>query len=436
MITTGGSSGVPLGEAGGGAGGTAGSFGGANEGGSVARGGAAAGAGGEAPRICARNSENTDGPLELVTLSTDCAAADGDAAFSRLTPDGRYVVFDSDAHDLVPNDLNGISDGFLFDLEARTLELISKKYGGEGPANGLTFLLVPSDDARYIAFTSYTYELTATPPPGGIWVYLRDRQSGTTRRFTADYACTYWLDMSGDAAFLVAEGFTNCQGGLEAKDHDSAIEYDRVGGTQRHLGITNDGGDNYRPALTRDGRYTLWAIRPPATRGQMTSRLRLYDRVAQTTETLPMYGFHFGSTDISDSGNVIAFAQNQQVYLYDREQDQLTVASKNAAAVVGDGYSSQVSLSGDGRRLVFRSAAKNLVEGDTNGVPDIFLYDADTAAIERLSLAPDGTQADGDSQYPFISGDGSKVSFTSKARNLLPLATSGNFQLYLRTLEP
>lgn len=93
-------------------------------------------------------------------------------------------------------------------------------------------------------------------------------------------------------------------------------------------------------------------------------------------------------------------------------------------------------MSGDGRLIVFRSTATNLIPGDTNEAADIFLYDVSTDGLERLSVTPSGVQADGDSRKPTISGDGSKVSFASKARNLLPAATQGNYQLYMRTLSP
>ena len=392
---------------------------------------------GAAKQPCERTAANEQGALELVTLSTTCTISSGDTAFSRMTTDGRYVVFESDADDLVPNDLNGRNDVFLVDLETGQLELISKKYGAEVPSDGDSFLPVASDDARYIAFTAYAFELTSpAPPTGGLWVYLRDRQAGTTRRFPADYACAYWVDMSGDAAFIVTQGFSNCADSVQKDgDHDSTLEYDVQTGEYRYLGVTDDGGDNYRPAISRDGRFIVWAIRPPMTRGAMTSQLQVFDREMDTVETLPFYAFGYESTDISDDGNLIAFSQNGQVYRYQRDTAELRLVSKNASDESGNGSSTQVSMSGDGRLLVFTSAATNLTEGDTNGSDDVLLFDSNSGTLETISVAPDGSQADGDSRYPFISGNGEKVSFASKARNLLPLADTGDYQLYVRTLN-
>lgn len=384
---------------------------------------------------CAKTDDNAAGELELITLSTGCTAADGDAWSSSMTPNGRYVVFESDAADLISGDLNGFNDIFLYDFETRTIELISKRFGGDEPGMGHAWQPVVSDDARYVVFTGYSFELTWPPPQDGFWVYVRDRVAGTTQQLDANYACAYWVDMSGNGAFIVAEGNTRCDGGREDDDFDSAVEYRMPGGDMRQLEVEGS-ADNYRPALSRDGRFIVWASRPPMTRGGLSSQLQVFDRTTEAVETLPMLGFHYSSIAISDDGNFIAYAHNQQVYRYDCGAMELTLVSKDSSGVPGDDFSEEVSMSGDGRLIVFRSTATNLIPGDTNEAADIFLYDVSTDGLERLSVTPSGVQADGDSRKPTISGDGSKVSFASKARNLLPAATQGNYQLYMRTLSP
>ncbi len=85
----------------------------------------------------------------------------------------------------------------------------------------------------------------------------------------------------------------------------------------------------------------------------------------------------------------------------------------------GDGRSFQPSVSGDGRFVVFASLASNLVPGDTNGFADVFLHDRQTGTTSRLSVAPDGSQAQCSSWDPSISDDGRFVSFTSGGTNLV-----------------
>jgi Tol biopolymer transport system component len=77
-------------------------------------------------------------------------------------------------------------------------------------------------------------------------------------------------------------------------------------------------------------------------------------------------------------------------------------------------------ISADGRFVAFRSVASNLVSGDTNNQSDIFVHDRQTGVTERVSVASDGTQSNGDSGDPSISGDGRYVAFESGASNLVP----------------
>jgi hypothetical protein len=93
-----------------------------------------------------------------------------------------------------------------------------------------------------------------------------------------------------------------------------------------------------------------------------------------------------------------------------------------------NGSSSSPSVTTDGRFVVFASEANNLVKGDSNGWSDIFLRDTCIAAASacvpatiRVSIGPDGTEADGASLAPAISPDGRFVVFNSLATNLVQL---------------
>ena len=45
--------------------------------------------------------------------------------------------------------------------------------------------------------------------------------------------------------------------------------------------------------------------------------------------------------------------------------------------------------------MTYTSDASNLVPGDTNGATDVFLFDRQTNTTTRLSVASDGTEANG-----------------------------------------
>lgn len=83
-----------------------------------------------------------------------------------------------------------------------------------------------------------------------------------------------------------------------------------------------------------------------------------------------------------------------------------------------DGYSDNPSMSSDGRYVAFASDASDLVSGDTNSARDIFLFDAQTDLVRRLSLSQQGSQGNGASNNPAISAAGRYVAFESVANNL------------------
>ena len=99
------------------------------------------------------------------------------------------------------------------------------------------------------------------------------------------------------------------------------------------------------------------------------------------------------------------------------------------------GYSTvrQRGMSADGRFLVIESG-RTLVDGDTNSALDIFLRDRQTGALQRVSVATDGTGQL--AQYrPAISANGRHVVFQSLASNLDPTDTNGLTDLYVRDLD-
>lgn len=104
------------------------------------------------------------------------------------------------------------------------------------------------------------------------------------------------------------------------------------------------------------------------------------------------------------------------------------------------------SLSADGAVVAFASSAVNLVPGDTNQAPgtadlraetgfDIFVKDLRTGAVVRASTTADGSQADGESRAPSLSGDGRKVAFVSSAPNLVPGDTNDAADVFVKNLD-
>ncbi len=97
-----------------------------------------------------------------------------------------------------------------------------------------------------------------------------------------------------------------------------------------------------------------------------------------------------------------------------------------------NGNSLYPSISADGRYVSFSSAATNLVNGDTNGQVDIFLRDTVKNTTSRISLDSNGNQGNGESGLSSISADGRYVAFTSNASNLVTGDTNGEYDIFVR----
>lgn len=99
--------------------------------------------------------------------------------------------------------------------------------------------------------------------------------------------------------------------------------------------------------------------------------------------------------------------------------------SVSSTGIQGDQDSQSPSISADGRFVAFVSLAENLVSGDTNTAPDVFVRDRLLETTERVSVSSSGRQGDGPSGLlnlmggPSISGDGRFVAFSSEATNLV-----------------
>src|SRR5262245_421373 len=115
--------------------------------------------------------------------------------------------------------------------------------------------------------------------------------------------------------------------------------------------------------------------------------------------------------------------------------DAIARVSVSTTGQQGNGASFGVSISGDGRLVVFQSRASNLVPDDTNDTTDVFVHDRQSGQIEMVSVSTDGVQGARFSFAPAISADGRFVVFGSYASNLVPNDTNNSGDVFVRDLE-
>jgi Tol biopolymer transport system component len=113
-------------------------------------------------------------------------------------------------------------------------------------------------------------------------------------------------------------------------------------------------------------------------------------------------------------------------------QNTTTRISVTPSGVQGNNRSFGASLSDDGRYITFVSDATNLVPGDTNNQPDIFVRDRQLEIFERVNLGVGGEQAlGGPSNVPSISANGRFVQFSSSASNLIGIDTNDQPDIFV-----
>lgn len=284
----------------------------------------------------------------IVSIGQGAAPSGGRSTLSQqgtvVTPDGRFVVFHSDAGNLVAGDTLGQTDVFVRDNQTGVTERISALSGANEP-NGACENGTISDNGRFVVFESDAQNLVPGDFNQARDVFLRDRQFGFTTVIS--------VRSSGQ--------FAN--------------------------------GASFQAAISGDGAIVAFAS--AAT-----------DLVANDT-----------------NGHVDIFVRN------------ITLGTTRLVTVApggANGPSEAPSLSTSGRFLAFQSAASNLVAGDTPGTLDVFVRDIflNTPA-ELASLSSAGAPGNGDSRWPSISGDGARVVFTSAATNLAGAGAAGN-DVFLR----
>src|SRR6266536_5956726 len=126
-----------------------------------------------------RNRTNATTTLVSVNAS-GIGGGNGHSISPALSANGRYVVFESEASNLVPNDTNNASDVFLRDLASGTTTLVSVNSAGTGGGNGPSTSSLISADGRFVNFASTASDLAANDTNRASDVFVRDLQTGTT----------------------------------------------------------------------------------------------------------------------------------------------------------------------------------------------------------------------------------------------------------------
>lgn len=402
-----------------------------------------------------------DGTTERVLLTTDGAAPNGVLAAPVLARGGRYVVFVSNATNLVAGSSG--TQVYRNDRETHLTELVSVNTSGKPTAFGASSPSV-SADGRFVAFHSLSADLVAGDENATLDVFVRDMTFGSTVLASATAAGVPGERLSSDAS-LSADGrrvafrsfATNLVAGANGRSH--VYVKDLVSGAVVRVSV-NDAGEpaddsSTQPALAGNGRVVAFishAGNLTALPTGHTSQLFVRDLDAATTRIAsvptavdppPLIFWPASRPAVSFDGSTIAFESAAQldtadldfgtvdVYVRDRAAGTTRLASAGADLSIGTA-SGAPSISADGRYVAFQSADASVVPDDVNGQVDVFLFDRAAGTHTLVSLSSAEKQGDRGSASPSISGDGARVLFGSTATNFGGPAST-NLQLYVRS---
>jgi trimeric autotransporter adhesin len=360
------------------------------------------------------NAPNSNAKFpQVISTSALGGAADGFSSSPAMSADGRYIAFYSEAKNLVLRRIPVKSVGHIFvrdtclDATGCVPQTVAVDTALDGSAaNGTAADQVAmSADGRYVAFTSSATNLTSGIVPGGPEprVYVRDLCVGSfallgcTPRTESVSVGVDGRAINGAAASISADG--------------------------RYVAFTAPATGNGNLVMVRDTCRGTTA-RAGCTPQSLTASVSGEDVIAVDPDT---------QAAISASGRYVAFASNKdgqghaQIFLRDTclgvSEAESCLPSTTRVSVGQDGQmgnadSGSPSISGDGRFVVFQSAASNLGEG-SSGVEQIYLRDTcagptaplgcqPSTAVVSSEIAPGSAEG---SYSPSISASGRYISY-------------------------
>ena len=380
---------------------------------------------------------------------------------SQLSADGNLVVFDSRASNLVAFDNNFSRDVFVRDRAAGTTVRASVNSLGQQILFD-SFTPDLSDDGAFVVWDSAgAFEFI--DGNGHNDVYLRDMAAKKTKRVSVDTAGgdpdddSYEPRISADGRFVA---FWSEASDLVASDTNARNDIfvrDLVNGVTERVNLDAAGnqatlGHSYNCAISGDGRFVAFGSDAKLVPADTNTVRDVYvrDRLLATTVRVSVgTGGVQGNgiadrPSLSDDGRYVAFQYSSNsfdpndlngtydIYVHDRQNGTTWRASTDSNGLGGDDESFFPMLSGDGRFVTFESESTDLVEGDLNGVDDVFVHDNATGATYRESVSTAYDEANNGCQRPALDEDGSVVCFQSSADNLVAGDTNRNEDIFAR----
>ena len=353
------------------------------------------------------------GETTLVSSRNSDGLALGDYLFAlnpSISANGRFVAFRT-RNILDDIDKNGITDVYVYDKLTKKNTLVSISSTGVLANNDSDSPSI-SADGRYVAFRSFASNLVSGDTNNETDIFVHDRATRLTTRVNVhsdgsqaasvdEFLFFYTVSkpsLSADGRFVA---FTSSSHNLvdnDLNDNDDTFVHDRVTKQTSRVSINSSGGEGISSIGSVGGITVGFGSPSISANGRF---------IAFTS--------HFTNLVPSDTNNTF------DVFVHDRTTKKTSRVSVAFDTSQGNLDSFQPKISANGRFVTFSSYASNLVAGDTNNSPDVFVHDYFIQETTRVSVGTNGKQALLGGSYSDISADGRYVAFISQSTDLVPL---------------
>ena len=363
------------------------------------------------------------GSNTLVRANTNGSVSKASLGFppAAISADGRYVAFANTVSSLVPGVPTEVQNVYMSDLESGMTRLVSVSTNGISSGDNDSFLLSLSADGRFVLFFSYARNLGQNlfPEPASPNLFVRDMQSPVATALTKS---NLWVEPTMSRNGIVAFATTwRTRGGYGMGSYlwspDSAT-------------ISQLDGMFYDPQISPDGRRLAYLQ-------QDTYDLHIMDFSTRTNVVVAPYAppYRYRSNpQFSGDGRFLVYATAAaiassdtngiaaDVYLFDYQSGTSSLISRSYNSNnSGNSFSDWPTISLDGRFISYRSFATDIVPGVTNGGAQRYVYDRQSATTILLGgSAVDAGQTTYRAFSPVFSGDSQSLVFRSWDPNLVP----------------
>ena len=408
----------------------------------------------------------------IVRVSTDSSGAQGNnnSLYPVFSADGTQVAFQSRASNLVAGDTFGKTDIFTKNLITGAVTRVSTDSSG-AQGNDNSESPVFSADGTQVAFTSYASNLVAGDINSAPDIFVKNLSTGAVTQASTDSIGVQGNNYNFTSVFS-ADGtqvaFSSAASNLVVGDTNAApdifIKNLSTGAVMRvstDSSGTQGNHTSYSPVFSVDGAQVLFeSSASNLVVGDTNNRSDIFVKNLSTgvvtrvsTDSSGAQGNnHSNSAVFSADGTQVAFRSSASnlvvgdtnndafdVFVKNLSTGALTRVSNSSSGEQGNNHSYKPVFSPDGTQVAFSSAASNLVVGDTNAAPDIFIKNLSTGLVTLLSTGSSGAQGDNESggnesNSPVFSADGTQLAFSSYASNLVTGDTNIAFDIFVKNI--